>query len=110
MKQKMLIFDSPPNFEDVVSRMHSVLAVGVGEDIVNVRGRFDCGKRRPHYVMMTISSEGEWSAYKEAVKDSNVSCLELVAEVHIPEADGEDQLKAVKLEKVVEKTHCTHGD
>ena len=110
MKEKMLIFNSPPNFEDVVSRMHSVLAVGVGEDIVNVRGRFDCGKRRPHYVMMTISSEGEWSAYKEAVKDSNVSCLELVAEVHIPEADGEDQLKAVKLEKVVEKTHCTHGD
>jgi hypothetical protein len=45
-----------------------------------LRGRFDCGKEQPHYVLMPLSSEEEWKNYIEVMKSSSVRCFEVVVE------------------------------
>ena len=45
-----------------------------------MRGRFDCGKQRSHYLLMPLSCEDEWKDYVDVVKSSNVSCLEVVVD------------------------------
>ncbi|CAO2188360.1 unnamed protein product [Urochloa humidicola] len=52
-------------------------------DEVTLRGRFDCGKARPHYVLMDLSSESEWKQYKEVVAGANVVCYEVVVELRL---------------------------
>uniref|UniRef100_K3Z0P2 MULE transposase domain-containing protein n=1 Tax=Setaria italica TaxID=4555 RepID=K3Z0P2_SETIT len=54
---------------------------GCRVDEMILRGRFDCGKSRPHYVVMNLASESNWKQYKEVVEHANVVCLELVVEI-----------------------------
>jgi len=76
---------------------------------VNVRGRFDCGKGRAHYVVMKISCEAEWHAYREVVSSSNVTCLEVVAEGHRHEVEKADLLRDVKRQMVEEPGDSSGG-
>jgi hypothetical protein len=43
-------------------------------------GRFDCGKKRAHYMLMSLSCEDEWKNYVGVIKSSSVTCLEVVVE------------------------------
>ncbi|CAO1945383.1 unnamed protein product [Urochloa humidicola] len=65
-------------------------------DEVTLRGRFDCGKARAHYVFMDLSSESEWKQYKEVVASANVVCYKVVVELRlrahrsVKNADGDE--------------------
>ena len=48
------LFDSPPLLKDLVDRVVSKHSCGIDE--ISLRGRFDCGKAREHYVLLTLSS------------------------------------------------------
>ena len=45
-----------------------------------MKGRFDCGRIRAHYVLMRLPNEAHWLRYKKVVEGANVSCLEVVVE------------------------------
>ncbi|WVZ83697.1 hypothetical protein U9M48_030818 [Paspalum notatum var. saurae] len=81
MREKVEIFDSPPTYFELVARTKRLLGGVGGQTEVMLRGRFDTGKARAHYVVMNISSDFDWLAYKEIVKSSNVTCCEVVAEL-----------------------------
>ncbi|CAO2150019.1 unnamed protein product [Urochloa humidicola] len=65
-------------------------------DEVTLRGRFDCGKARAHYVFMDLLSEFEWKQYKEVIAGANVVCYEVVVELRlrarrsVENADGDE--------------------
>ena len=61
MLEDVQVFDRPPSFQDLVDRVVSKHGRGLGE--ISLRGRFDCGKARAHYVMLTLESEMHWRKY-----------------------------------------------
>jgi hypothetical protein len=79
MTESVETFDGPPTFKDVVDC--AMVNYGVGMHEVTFRGRFDCGKARAHYVLMSLSSEENWNQYKKVVGQANVSCLEVVVNI-----------------------------
>ncbi|XP_012699040.1 uncharacterized protein LOC105913731 [Setaria italica] len=85
---------------------------GCGVDEMTLRGRFDCGKARPHYVLMNLASESNWKQYKEVVEHANVVCLDVV--VHIcprPNANValRDEVQLVVENGTQESTISQHG-
>ena len=81
MRQQIARFDRPPSFEEVFVRVRSMFRVGKEESELLIRGRFDAGDKRAHYMLMSIDTEDDWMFYKELVKGSQVGCLELVVDV-----------------------------
>jgi hypothetical protein len=81
MKEHVEMFESPPTYMALVHSAWRLLRCGFGAGELRLRGRFDCGKARAHYVLMTISSESEWNRYKDIVKESNVKCFEVVLDL-----------------------------
>ena len=79
MVEDIELFDSPPLLKDLVDRVVSKHSCGIDE--ISLRGRFDCGKGRAHYVLMTLESEMHWRKYKDIVARANVVCLEVVVEI-----------------------------
>ena len=79
MDEDVELFDTRPSLKDVLDRVTTKFACGVDE--VTLRGRFDCGKARSHYVLMKLSSECHWRQYKEIVDNANVVCLEVVVDI-----------------------------
>jgi hypothetical protein len=55
MTEVVETFDGLPIFKDVVDC--AMIKYGVGLREVTFRGRFDCGKARAHYVLMSMSGE-----------------------------------------------------
>ena len=66
MNEDLKIFDEPVSFEHLVNCVTS--KCGCRVDKVEMRGHFDCGKARPHYVLMKLSLEAHWKQYKEVVE------------------------------------------
>ena len=66
MNEDLKIFDEPISFEHLVNCVTS--KYGCRVDKVEMRGHFDCGKARPHYVLMKLSLEAHWKQYKEVVE------------------------------------------
>src|SRR6185312_508112 len=79
MVEDIELFDSPQFLKDLVDRVVSKHSCGIDE--ISLRGRFDCGKSRAHYVLMTLKSEMHWRKYKHIVARANVVCLEVVIEI-----------------------------
>ena len=79
MIEDVELFDSSPSFKDLVDRVVSKHSCGIDE--ITLRGRFDCGKARAHYVMLTLESEMHWRKYKDIVARANVVCWEVVVEI-----------------------------
>jgi hypothetical protein len=79
MTEVVETFDGPPTFKDVLDC--AMVKYGVGLHEVTFRGRFDCGKARAHYVLMSLSSEENCNRYKKVVGQANVSCLEVVLDI-----------------------------
>ena len=79
MIEDVELFDSSPSFKDLVDRVVSKHSCGIDE--ITLRGRFDCGMDRAHYVMLTLESEMHWRKYKDIVARANVVCWEVVVEI-----------------------------
>uniref|UniRef100_K3YLA0 SWIM-type domain-containing protein n=1 Tax=Setaria italica TaxID=4555 RepID=K3YLA0_SETIT len=83
MNEAVEFFDGPTTFTDLVDRAMRKYGCRVHE--MTLRGRFDCGKARAHYVLMNLASDSNWKHYKDVVHKANVACLEVVVEiVHMP--------------------------
>ena len=65
MNELVESFNDRPTFKDLVDR--AIQKYGCGVDEVTLRGCFDCGKARPHFVMMNLSKEDDWKHYQELV-------------------------------------------
>jgi len=60
-------------------------------DAFTLKGRFDVGKNRAHYVMMHLCNQAEWSRYNRVIQGLNVDMAELVlenVETEEPSFDG----------------------
>ena len=79
MIEDVELFDSSPSFKDLVDRVVSKHSCGIDE--ITLGGRFDCGKARAHYVVLTLESEMHWRKYKDIVARANVVCWEVVVEI-----------------------------
>ena len=75
MHGQVQFFSQPPSFDAFLSQCREKFRWAI-----SLRGRFDCGKEREHYVLMTLLCEDEWKNYKKVVKSSSVRCLEVVVE------------------------------
>uniref|UniRef100_K4ALS8 Aminotransferase-like plant mobile domain-containing protein n=1 Tax=Setaria italica TaxID=4555 RepID=K4ALS8_SETIT len=79
MNESIEFFESPPSFTDLVDR--AMMKYGCRVYEMSLRGRFDCGKARAHYVLMNLASDSNWKHYKDVVHESNVACLEVIVEI-----------------------------
>uniref|UniRef100_K3ZNC5 SWIM-type domain-containing protein n=1 Tax=Setaria italica TaxID=4555 RepID=K3ZNC5_SETIT len=79
MNESIEFFDGPPSFSDLVDRV--MRKYGCRVDEISLRGRFDCGKARAHYVLMKLASDANWKHYKDVVHEANVACLEVIVEI-----------------------------
>uniref|UniRef100_K3Z028 SWIM-type domain-containing protein n=1 Tax=Setaria italica TaxID=4555 RepID=K3Z028_SETIT len=79
MNESIEFFDGPPSFSDLVDRV--TRKYGCRVDEISLRGRFDCGKARAHYVLMKLASDANWKHYKDVVHEANVACLEVIVEI-----------------------------
>lgn len=75
MKEQAQFFSTPSSFDGLVGHCWERFGWPL-----NLKGHFDCGKERPHYVLMPLSFLDDWSNYKEAVRSSTVTCLEVVVD------------------------------
>jgi hypothetical protein len=75
MKKEVEFFSGPPTFVALVSKCREKFGWPL-----SMRGRFDRGKERSHYLLMPLSCEDEWKDYVDVVKSSNIRCLEVVVE------------------------------
>ena len=73
MHEHVEFFSGPPTFDALFSKCRDKFGWPL-----SLRGRFDYGKERAHYELMSLSCEDEWKNYKEVVKSSSVRCLEVL--------------------------------
>uniref|UniRef100_K3Y1J3 MULE transposase domain-containing protein n=1 Tax=Setaria italica TaxID=4555 RepID=K3Y1J3_SETIT len=79
MNESIEFFEGPPSFSDLVDRV--MRKYGCRVDEISLRGCFDCGKARAHYVIMKLASDANWKHYKDVVHKANVACLEVIVEI-----------------------------
>ncbi|RCV30938.1 hypothetical protein SETIT_6G136100v2 [Setaria italica] len=79
MNESVEFFEGPSNFTDLVD--HAMRKYGCKVDEMTLRGRFDYGKVRAHYVLMNLASDSNWKNYKDVVHEENVACLEVIVEI-----------------------------
>ena len=58
MNEQLEFFSTPPSFDALLSQCCEELGWPP-----SLRGRFDCGKERAHYVLMALSCEEDWKNY-----------------------------------------------
>ena len=75
MEEELEWFDEPPSFNDLCV----CLNVKFGGDFT-LKGRFDSGKIRAHYVIMPLRDRAHWSRYNRVIQGSNVPMAEVVVE------------------------------
>ena len=75
MEEELEWFDEPPSFNDLCVRLN----IKFGGDFT-LKGRFDTGKTRAHYVLMPLRDPTHWSRYTRVFQGSNVPMTEVVVE------------------------------
>ena len=75
MEEELKMFDDPPSFSDLVLRVKEKFD---GE--FTLKGRFDSGKTRAHYVLMSLRDCAHWSRYNRVIYGSNMPMDEVVVE------------------------------
>ena len=75
MEEELEWFDEPPSFDDFCVRLNAKFS---GD--FKVKGRFDSGKTRAHYVLMLLRDPAHWSCYNRLLQGSNVPMAEVVVE------------------------------
>ena len=58
-RQEVARFDVAPSFDDIMHRVNLLFKVRNERMELRLRGRFDAGKGRSHYVVMPIGSEND---------------------------------------------------
>ena len=72
MEEELEWFDEPPSFSDLCV----CLKRKFGGDFT-LKGRFDSGKTRAHYVLMPLRDHAHWSRYNRVIQCSNVAMAEV---------------------------------
>jgi hypothetical protein len=85
MRPHVLTFEKPPSFNELVSRVITVMNVGCD---LRLHGRYDMRGNRPIYVMLPLGSKDEWQLYKTCARDYGLKGVEVVAEMTLL-PDGE---------------------
>jgi hypothetical protein len=75
IEEELEWFDEPPSFNNLCIRLNAKF----GGDFT-MKGRFDSGKTRAHYVMMPLRDSAHWSRYTRVLQGSNVAMPEVVVE------------------------------
>jgi len=75
MKEELEWFDEPPSFNDLCVHLNAKF----GSDFT-LKGRFDTGKTRAHYILMPLCDPAHWSRYTRVLQGSNVPMAEVVVE------------------------------
>jgi hypothetical protein len=85
MDDELEWFDGPPSFNDLCVHLNAKF----GGDFT-LKGRFDSGKTRAHYVLMPLHDLAHWSRYNRVLQGSNVPMVEVVVENGYKMQDVED--------------------
>jgi hypothetical protein len=85
MEEELEWFDEPPSFNDLCVHLNAKF----GGDFT-VKGRFDSGKTRAHYIPMPLGDHAHWSRYNRVIQDSNVPMAEVVVENRCRMQDVQD--------------------
>ena len=75
MEEELEWFDEPLSFNDLCVRLK-----GNFDGDFTLKGRFDSGKTRAHYVLMPLHDRAHWSRYNRVIQGSNVPMAEVVVE------------------------------
>jgi hypothetical protein len=75
MEEELEWFDEPPSFSDLCVRLKGKF----GDDFI-LKGRFDSGKTKAHYVLMPLHDHAHWSCYNRVIQGCNVVMAEVVVE------------------------------
>jgi hypothetical protein len=78
MRPHVLTFEKPPSFNDLVTRVRTVMNIGCD---VRLHGRYDMGGNRAIYVMLLLGTGDEWQLYKSCASQSELKDAEVVAEI-----------------------------
>jgi hypothetical protein len=85
MEEELEWFDGPPSFNDLCVCLNAKF----GCDFT-LKGRFDSGKTRAHYVLMPLRDPAHWSRYNRVLQGLNVPVAEVVMENGYRMQDVED--------------------
>jgi hypothetical protein len=75
MEEELEWFDEPPNFNDLCVHLNAKF----GGDFT-LKGMFDGGNSRAHYVMMPLCDPAHWSHYNRVIQGFNVPMAKVVVE------------------------------
>jgi hypothetical protein len=75
MEYELEMFDVLPRFSDLVLRVQEKF-----DGKFTLKGRFDSGKSRAHYVLMPLRNEAHWSWSRMVLQGLNVMRPEVVVE------------------------------
>ena len=75
MKEELEWFDESPSFNDLCVHLNAKF-----DGNFTLKGRFDTGKTRAHYVLMPLRDPAHWSCYNRVLQGSNVPMAEVVVE------------------------------
>jgi hypothetical protein len=75
MEEELEIFDDPPSFSDLMLRLKDKF-----DGDFTLRGRFDTGKTRAHFILMPLRNQFDWSRYQKIIQSSNVAMAEVVVD------------------------------
>jgi hypothetical protein len=78
MEERIEMLDEPPTWEELVRCARRHFASGMEE--VTLRGGYDCGKTRAHYVLPKLQSQIDLNRYAALVDKSNAACWEIVVD------------------------------
>ena len=71
MEEELKMFDDPPSFSDLVLRVKEKFD---GE--FTLKGRFDSGKTRAHYILMPLRGQAHRSCNTRVIQGPNVTVAE----------------------------------
>ena len=75
MEEELEWFDEPPSFSNLCGHLNGKFG---GDDIL--KGRFDSGKTKAHYVLIPLRDYAHLSRYNRVIQGSNVAMAEVVVE------------------------------
>ena len=75
IEEELEWFDESPSFNNLCVRLNTKF-----DGDFTLKGRFDTGRTRAHYVIMPLRAPAHWSRYTRVLQGFNVSMAEVVVE------------------------------
>jgi hypothetical protein len=67
MEEELEMFDDRPSFSEIFLHVKEKF-----DGAFKLKGKFDSGKTRTHFVLMPLHNEGHWSRYIRVIEGSNM--------------------------------------